>query len=387
MAEIDIDELREELLQCRRCGLCREAVYEAAGFDGICPVWRNTSGFETAFMRGKIMVALALLEGRLDKTAENGESLFQCTLCGNCTQICPAEFEPARTLEQVRTVLGDIPNPVRDRLADGILKKDNPYDEEPSAKRRWVEKLDFEVPKTGEVLYYAGCTSALRLPQVAIDAARILKEAGVNFAVMENEPCCGSVMLRTGRYEDAVENAREVAKRIASTGAKRVVVTCAGCYKTLKQDYAKMGIDMPEIVPMAEFAKELIAQGKINLSGNTEQLVVTYHDPCHLGREIGVFDSPREVVGSVPGVTLVEMETNREKAMCCGAGGGLRSFDGDLAKKIAADRVRDALAVGAKTIVTACPFCEHNLAAGAEIADEDVEVVDIVNLLARSMKE
>ncbi|MDF1539992.1 MAG: (Fe-S)-binding protein, partial [Candidatus Thorarchaeota archaeon] len=177
MTEINLDDLREELLQCRRCGVCRDAVYEAKGFDGICPIWKTTAGFETSFMRGKIQVALALLDGTLEKNTENAESLYECTLCGNCTQICGAEFHPAHVMETVREVLNDIPNESRDRIAASIEKVDNPYDEDPGNRRSWLKELSLDVPTTGEVLYFVGCTAGLRIPNIAINTALILDAA------------------------------------------------------------------------------------------------------------------------------------------------------------------------------------------------------------------
>ena len=120
MTEIDLEELVENLFQCRRCGMCRNSVYEAMGFDGVCPVWKNSSGFETSFMRGRIQIALALLDGTLEKTPENAEALYTCSLCGSCTEICAAEFDPVECLEKVRDVLNDIPNEVRDEIAEKI---------------------------------------------------------------------------------------------------------------------------------------------------------------------------------------------------------------------------------------------------------------------------
>ncbi|MHA1943737.1 MAG: 4Fe-4S dicluster domain-containing protein, partial [Candidatus Thorarchaeota archaeon] len=164
MTEIDLDELVENLMQCRRCGICRNAVFEDRGFDGVCPVWRNSSGFETSFMRGRIQVALALLDGVLEKTAENAEALYTCTLCGSCTEICAAEFDPAECLEKVRDVLNDIPNDVRDEIAEKILQNNNPYVQENSTKRDWVKEAGFDIPTSGDVLYYTGCTAGLKLP-------------------------------------------------------------------------------------------------------------------------------------------------------------------------------------------------------------------------------
>ena len=386
MTEIDLDDLREELLQCRRCGICRNAVYEAKGFDGICPIWRNTAGFETSFMRGKIQVALALIDGELERNAENAESLYQCALCGNCTQICAAEFHPAHIMETVREVLNDLPNESRDRIAESIEKMDNPYDEDTGNRRSWLNELGLDVPTSGDILYFVGCTAGLRIPNIAVNTALILDAADTEFAVMENEPCCGSVMMRTGKMEEARTNAEKTAEAIKNTGAKKVIVSCAGCLKTLRKDYSeKFGLEMPEILHIVEYAKELIEQNKLKLKP-LEGIKVTYHDPCHMGRELDIYEEPRDIIKSVPGVELVEMNPNRNTSICCGAGGGLRSYDPELAKKIAADRVKAIEETGAKTVVSACPFCENNLVSGAKLIGSDVEVIDVVDLLKRAIE-
>ncbi|MGD9395754.1 MAG: (Fe-S)-binding protein [Candidatus Thorarchaeota archaeon] len=386
MTEIDQDELVENLMQCRRCGICRNAVYEDRGFDGVCPVWRNSAGFETSFMRGRIQVALALLDGTLEKTPENAEALFTCTLCGNCTEICAAEFDPSECLEKVRAVLNDIPNDVRDAITKKIMEYDNPYEEDKQLKRDCVKEVGFDIPSTGEVLYYTGCTAGIRLPNIAISTAKILKAANIDFAVLEEEPCCGSVMLRTGMEKDAKKNAKRVADIIQKSGAKRIIVTCAGCLKTLRDDYPKLGHELPEVLHVTQALQEIVRKKKLKLKTPDRTVKVTYHDPCHLSRAAGVYDDPREILKAIPGVDLIEMETTRDAAMCCGAGGGLRSYDSELSKKMAADRVKSALDIKAEIIATACPFCENNLVAGAEMIDSKIGVVDVVDLLAESLK-
>ena len=383
MTEVDMEELLENLAQCRRCGICRNAVYEGMGFDGVCPVWKNSAGFETSFMRGRIQVALALLDGKIEKTAENVESLFTCTLCGNCTSICAAEFDPAKCLETVRQVLNDVPNEVRDSLTKKILKNNNPYVDDNKSRRDWANEVGFDVPTNGEVLYFAGCTAGLKIPETAKSTVKVLKAAGVNFAVLEDEPCCGSVMLRTGMVEEAKKNAEKAIEMIAKSGAKTIVVTCAGCLKTLREDYInRFGLELPEVMHIIEYLKPLIESGKLKLKKTDELRRITWHDPCHLGRGLSIYEEPREILKAIPGVDLVEMETNRAAAMCCGSGGGLRSFDGEQAKKIAADRMQDAEAVKADILVTACPFCEHNLKDGAARIGSKISVVDILDILA-----
>ncbi len=383
MSKVDLDELMENLAQCRRCGICRNAVYEDKGFDGVCPVWKNSAGFETNFMRGRIEVAIALLEGRLEKTKENVESLFTCTLCGNCTSICAAEFDPTKCLETVREVLNDVPNETRDSIAKKILANNNPYVEDNQSKRNWVKEVGFDVPSSGEVLYFTGCTAGLKLPETAIATIKVLKATGVDFAVLEDEPCCGSVMIRTGMVKEAEQNAEKVVERITDSGASTILVTCAGCLKTLREDYQeRFGLNMPKILHVVEYLQSIIADGKLDLKKKKTPVKVTWHDPCHLGRALGIYDEPRNIIRALPGVELVEMDTIREAAMCCGSGGGVRSYDADLAKRMAADRVQSAKDTGAEVIVTACPFCEHNLKDGAAYLNDKIRVLDIVDLVA-----
>jgi heterodisulfide reductase subunit D len=356
------------------------------GFDGVCPVWRNSSGFETSFMRGRIQVAHALLDGRLEKTAVNVESLYTCMLCGNCTEICAAEFDPAKTLEQVREVLNDAPNDARDAVVEKILTHLNPYEDDNSIRRNWVEEVGFDVPTNASTIYYTGCTAGMKLPTIAISTAKTLKAAAEDFGVLEEEPCCGSIMLRTGKAESAKENAERIRKAFADAGAERIVVSCPGCLITLKTDFPKrFGIELPEVVHIVEYAAELIRNGDLDFRGPGEKRKITYHDPCHLGRELGIYDAPREILSAIPGIELVEMDPNRRAALCCGAGGGVRSYNSELSKRIGADRIRQAIEAGAEIIATACPFCVNNLETGASIEGSSIGVADIVDLLAESL--
>ena len=182
------------------------------------------------------------------------------------------------------------------------------------------------------------------------------------------------------------QNAEKFVEVIKKSGAKKILVTCAGCLKTLREDYPKLGMELPEVLHVTEALQEIIHGKKLKLTPLGKGVKITYHDPCHLSRAAGVYDDPREIIKAIPGAELVEMETNREAAMCCGAGGGLRSYDPDLAKKMAADRVKSAEDIDAEIIATACPFCEHNLMAGAKQIDSSIRVVDVVDLLAERLK-
>lgn len=387
MTDLDYDELMENLAQCRRCGICRNAVYEDMGFDGVCPVWKNSAGFETSFMRGRIQVAIALLEGRLEKTVENAEALYTCTLCGNCTTICAAEFDPTKCLETAREILNEIPNVSRDEIASKILSYNNPYTENTDVRRNWTLDIGFDIPKSREVLYFAGCTAGLKLPETAKSTALVLRRAGIDFAVLEDEPCCGSVMIRTGRCDSAKENAERVLEKIRGSGAKTVIVSCAGCLKTLREDYTqRFGLDMPEVLHVVEYLLPMIQNKKITMKPFDRSVRISWHDPCHMGRALGIYEEPREIIKAIPNIELVEMDTNRAATMCCGSGGGLRSYDGELAKRIASDRVKSAQELGTEILATGCPFCENNLKDGAQNIGSQIEVMDIMDLLSQQLE-
>jgi heterodisulfide reductase subunit D len=147
----------------------------------------------------------------------------------------------------------------------------------------------------------------------------------------------------------------------------------------------RFGIELPQVQHVIDYVLELLKEGKIKLKSRDQEVKVTYHDPCHMGRELDYYQSPRDLLNALPGVKLVEMETNRETAMCCGAGGGLKSFDPELAKKIGADRVKNAELTGAEILSTACPFCELNLESGRLESGSKLRVVDILELLAERL--
>jgi heterodisulfide reductase subunit D len=193
-------------------------------------------------------------------------------------------------------------------------------------------------------------------------------------------------MIRTGKIESAKAQAERVKKAFTDAGAERIVVSCPGCFNTLKTDFPeRFGIELPEVIHIVEYTAELVRNGDLDFRGSGENRKVTYHDPCHLGRELGIYDAPREILEAIPGIELVEMETIREAALCCGSGGGVRSYDPDLSKQIGADRIRQALETGADVIATACPFCVNNLEAGARLEASSIGVADIVDLIAERL--
>ncbi|HOK27964.1 MAG TPA: heterodisulfide reductase-related iron-sulfur binding cluster, partial [Methanomassiliicoccaceae archaeon] len=195
------------------------------------------------------------------------------------------------------------------------------------------------------------------------------------------EWCCTSPALRTGQTDITHEFAQHNIREVETRGAKAMVMTCAGCYKTTSHDYGTYYSNPTfPVYHFTQYVLDLIKSRKLKFTKELN-LKVTYHDPCHLGRHGGVFEEPREVLKKIPGVELVEMPRNRMGSRCCGAGGGYKSAFNDLAVNIAAERVKEALATGADILVTTCPFCVLNLQAGAKQIGSNIRVLDISELL------
>ncbi|WP_405274671.1 (Fe-S)-binding protein [Methanobrevibacter sp.] len=215
------------------------------------------------------------------------------------------------------------------------------------------------------MLYFRGCTAREKQTDIAKATERLLEIAGVDFHTLDDEKCCGSVLLRTGFTDEAAE---QIKKNTEILKDEKIITSCAGCYKTLKDDYE--GLD---VIHISQLLDELIKEGKLKLSKS--DLEVTYHDSCHLGRHSNVFDEPRNVINSV--ANLVEMENTHENSLCCGAGGGVKSAYPEIASQMAQSRIAQAKETGCKTLVTPCPFCKLNL------ENEDMEVLDLTEFLVK----
>ena len=215
------------------------------------------------------------------------------------------------------------------------------------------------------MLYFRGCTAREKLPDIQDATEKLLKLANVDYHILDDEKCCGSVLLRTGFLKEAQE---QIKKNTEILKGETIITSCAGCYKTLTEDY-----DGLDVIHISQLLNQLIKENKIKLSKN--DFDVTYHDSCHLGRHCDVFDEPREVIESV--ANLVEMKNIRENSLCCGAGGGVKSAYPEIADQMAKSRIAQAKETGCETLVTPCPFCKLNL------ENDDLEVLDLTEFLIK----
>jgi len=379
------EEVDNELIACIFCGFCRLG----------CPTFSVTHR-ESRNARGRNVLAFNLLNGTIEPSADLAEAFYSCTTCQACTYFCPAQVRVDEIVEEVRKKLykaGFTPEPVLG-VRDNIFKTGNVYasakpdriDIYPSVLKEKIKAG--QLKSEAETLLFMGCVPSYLDMKMVPSLIKPLDAAGVDYTTLSTEEgCCGFPLFLMGT-DEFEPHAKKVIERIKASGAKELVTPCAGCYKTFKKIYPDVGDLGMEVYHSVHYLEKLINEGKINFTGDLGKKV-TYHDPCDLGRAFKVFEEPRNILKAIPGLEFVEMARNRLQARCCGGGGGVLANNPDMAVDIAAERIRDALAVGADIIVSGCAACKDNLRKGAKAIPKGergkIKIMDITEIVAQNM--
>jgi Fe-S oxidoreductase len=397
--EKELEDYKDQVWGCARCNWCQNQWgwnVKSAEFSEVCPAFHEYRFFPYSGM-GKMHISRALLEGDFDyeDAPELAEIVYTCTTCGACEMNCQRlqDKEPLQVAETLRAQLvrdGIGPMPEHKRLIKSIKTYDNPWLQPKTQRDRWSKGIAVKnlSKEKAETLYFVGCTAALdpTLRRVAQNTARILLQAGVDLGILgKKEICCGSPAARIGDRALFLGQAQRNIEAINNLGISEVVTACAGCYRVMKFDYPEVpGISRlkGKIYHTVEYIDGLVQNGKLQFSGKL-QMKVTWHDPCHLGRHCGVYDSPRKILKAIPGIEFVEMERNRDQSWCCGGGGGARTAFIEFAQKTASKRIEEARKAGVDAIVTSCPFCEQNLSDTIDRQKEEMQLFDLTDLLMK----
>jgi heterodisulfide reductase subunit D len=274
------------------------------------------------------------------------------------------------------------------RLAENVARDHNVAGEASEDRPLWVEDLR-EAPahmvqkKQAKVIYFVGCVAsyfpmAQKIPQSFV---QILDHAGVDFTILgEEEWCCGFPLIGAGMSEKANELITHNLKKVEEIGAEAIVFACPSCYHTWKERYNTKAA----LYHATEFMEKLVDEGKIHFKELKAK--VTYHDPCDLGRNSEIYDTPRRILQRIPGVTLVELEHNRQDCTCCGGGGNLEMVDPKLAAAIAKTKIEEIQRTGAELVITACQQCVRTMATYTRRNKIPLEIIDITQLILRALK-
>ncbi len=386
-----LPEFSDEMEKCGKCGDCALAVEITTAKKHVnkpCVI-KNVLGFEAYDARGRILILKRLLDGTLKIDENLLDWAYTCSLCGNCQETCLAIENGINMPAMMEALRKDLTEngfnlPKHLEIIENIFKHNNPYGESHNERFNFILSENF--PPKAETLVFLGCTGAYRQKDIAIATYKLLKKTKIDFTILENEKCCGSILFRFGYHDKVRDLARDLIDQIQKTGAKTVIFPCAGCYRTFKVDYPKI-IEMPEnieFIHITEFIERLVKENKIHFKFKSSTNI-TYHDPCHLGRATGVYEAPRFLINSIQFVNFIEMETRRNYSHCCGAGGGVKSCFPELSSKVGRNRVLEAAKNDINYLVSACPFCKNNLS--QNLNGQEFKVLDLTELLFQSIDE
>lgn len=351
----------------------------------------------------------AVAEGAHPKDAENPletralvpdvidpDVLWACTTCRACEEQCPVNITYVDKIVQMRrhlvTIAGEFPAQLS-KPFEGMETNGNPWNLSRLDRTRWTEGLDIPTAAenpTAPVLYWVGCAASYddRAKKIARATVQLFRAAEVDFAILgEEETCTGDPARRAGNEYLfsmlAEQNIQTLSSYKKQGGVQTIVTTCPHCFNTLKNEYPDFG-ERFEVVNHTDYLLGLLAEGRLKPEKSVKAQVV-YHDSCYLGRYNDIYDSPREILGRIEGVSVLEVEgSSRHKGLCCGAGGAQMFMEEQNDNRVNVKRTKELLSTGADTIASACPFCMTMLTDGlkAESKDEEVRTLDVVELLA-----
>ena len=398
-AQTIADLTRKELLDlyaCTECGRCQSA----------CPAWNTGKPLSPKLLIMDLRDHLLAEGPSILQRLANGETpdevalvpnvvdddvVWSCTTCGACVQECPVDIEHVDTIVDLRRalVMGESRFPAEaGAMLRNLESRSNPWGVAQSERADWADGLDVPVVNgtAPEYLYWVGCAGSFdeRARQISRAVADLLRRAGVPFAILgPRELCTGDPARRMGNEFLFQTLATQNVETMNEVGVTKVIANCPHCFNTLRNEYPQYGGDY-EVIHHSELLGRLVAEGRLRPTERVDALLA-YHDPCYLGRHNQVYDAPRDVLDRVPGVRTVEMPRHRERGMCCGAGGARMWMEEGIGKRINAERMDEAASTGADTVGVACPYCLIMLDDGAKGRGDDTEVLDIAQVMQRSM--
>ncbi|MGD1117880.1 MAG: (Fe-S)-binding protein [Dehalococcoidales bacterium] len=419
-----LEDYRTEMETCRRCSPCKFIPFEkVTQFENVnvCPSITRYE-FHTYCGGGRMVMGTALLEKRLDYTPKLLEVVYNCQVCGACDTSCKysMDMEVTEPIEEIRIscVESGHTNPALDKAVNNMRKLGTMVPGAKTKRGDWAAGLGIKdaTKEKVDVLYFVGCQTSYNknMWKIAQATAKLLQKAGVNFGILgEHETCCGGRAYQMGYKQDFLDQTKKNLDLIKKSGAKTIITSCSEGYHTFKVLYEKFNLkgDL-EVYHITEYLARLIKEGKLKPQKKLD-MTVTYHDPCHLGRmgepyihwngkividEIrtfdppkeyrrgtyGIYEPPRDILKSIPGLRLVEMDRIKEYAWCCGAGGGVSDSNPDFSMWTALERIKEAEATGADAIATACPWCVKNFNEAIAKKGSNLKVYDVIELLEKA---
>lgn len=389
MAEID---------SCTRCGNCLDlcTAYIGSGDVSISPKKKMEKLKKLVDSQYGILSRL-INRGKVSKKDIDAlsKAAFSCTMCSRCEINCHISIKLQDLWLKLREILiedGNYPE-VLDLVKERLKKGKNVSFDVNEGRANWVSQLEGTpenkyVKEKAEVIYFVGCVSSFspRVFKIPRSVVQIFKLANVDFGLLGDEEwCCGFPLLISGFKNDFTDFAKHNIERVNSSGAKYLVTSCPSCYHMWAHTYKELKLEVKmnfKVMHLVQYLYDLAVKKELKLY--PVNATVTYHDPCDLGRNSGIYEEPRELIKLIPGIKLVELSKNREDSLCCGGGGNLEAVDKVLSEEIAAIKARDIIQTGADIVVTACQQCVRMTMAGLKKENSKIKSMDISELVLMS---
>jgi Fe-S oxidoreductase len=363
---------------CMQCGTCA----------GSCPI-----SMKSKLNPRKLMLETAYLFHSLTiyppLNMKQKSEVWDCTTCSNCSSRCPREAKPLDVIISLRGYLleqGLVPQNIANVL-EAVLKYGNPWGISRSKRSEWAKDLKIEYAsekKEANTLYFVGCAASYdtRVQNVSKAIAKTLNLLNVSFSILGNEEnCCGNEVYSLGEKGLFEELAKINLELFEHYHVQEIITTSPHCFNAFKVRYGKK----LDATHYTSYFADLIDRGKFRFSKKVEK-IVTYHDPCFLGKHHNIYDDPRKIIENIPGVKFVEMDRSRKRSVCCEGGGGRMWYD-IPDTRLSEKRVKEALSLGVEVIATACPFCMLTLEDSIKTigVEDKIQVKDIMELLAEAL--
>jgi Fe-S oxidoreductase len=409
----------DHCIKCKGCTWVDHIYMPGVKYSTRCPS-ATKNQFDSYGAYGKMRIGLGMLDGKLEYSDELLKILYECTLCGACDVGCKRnlDLEIELSLEALRVKAVDDgagPMPAHKKIYQNIVKTHNRFGLAHSKRNAWLPE-NIKPAAKADVLYFAGCSASYTSKEISQATVKILNHAGIKFALMADEWCCGNIPFSVGMFKEAREIAKRNIAEIKKSGAKTVIASCAECYRTLKVDYPKMlniaTADLGfNVVHLVEYVDGLIKSNRLKLDKNVN-LRVAYHDSCSLTRlsdpwtpwkgerglwgmvspdlerrrgTHGLYQQPRDILSQIPGVDLVETIRKRENAWCCGAGRGTVEAFPEFAAWTAGEKLKEVNETGAEAIVSTCPWCKDNFKKAIRKSGDKLKVYDISEIILAAL--
>ncbi len=384
-----------EIEACTNCRICAEVcpAVQATGDGKLSGVYRVSQLKNILRSRTAFWSKLFRYKGpTASEWKDFSQTVFSCTLCGACQEVCPSGIHLKELWLEVRQDLKRslyYPEKI-DTIQENLDESHNVFGEDNEERVDWVEECQ-DPPDSGfcqdtaDIVYFTGCVSSFYplAQQIPVALAEIFQIADVNFTLLgQDEWCCGFPLLGAGLdalVEDFINhNMAMVEQKAANT----VVFSCPSCYRMWQERYPYRG--KFSIAHTTEFLLRLVRENRLNFKGSP--MKVTYHDPCDLGRGAREFENARLLIQSVPEVELIELENNRENCRCCGGGGNLEMIDAALSAKITERKIKEILATGAQAVITSCQQCVRTITTWVRRNEVPIQVFDITRFIRRALQ-